>query len=261
MNNPVFHLSGVVRTRAGPEDFNGPLALILQMLSRNKIEIRDIKISLILEQYLAYLDEMAAMDLDVASEFVAMASQLTYIKTRMLLGEDKPEELEELITSLERLRATDVYAGIKAVTDSFGEMYLAGAGLIAKPPEYLAPDREYKYSHDKGDLAEAMLAILLRTASGERAERRIRESYMRPEPYPVADKIAEIAERIRTLGTLAARDIFKECADRSEIVAAFLAVLELCRSGRVLLSEDGGELTVSYNHESTEKGGREYGDT
>lgn len=253
MSSPVFHLSGVVRTRAGPEDFTGPLALILQMLSRNKIEIRDISISLILEQFLAYLDELASMDLDVASEFVAMASHLTYIKTRMLLGEDKPEELEELITSLERLRATDVYVGIKAVTDKFAGMYLSGAGLISKPPEYFEPDREYKYSHDKYDLKEAMLAILSRTASGEREERRIRESYTHPEPYPVADKIAEIAARAQMYGLLTVYVVFSECAGRSETVAAFLAILELCRAGRVSLTEDAGQLAIAYNHSRPEE--------
>ncbi|MDR2420975.1 MAG: segregation/condensation protein A [Oscillospiraceae bacterium] len=254
MDNPVFHLSGVVRTRAGQEDFTGPLALILQMLSRNKIEIRDISISLILEQFISYLDEMAAMDLDVASEFVAMASHLTYIKTRMLLGEDKPEELEELITSLERLRATDVYVGIKAVTDKFAEMYLSGAGLIAKPPEYFEPDREYKYSHDGRDLTEAMLAVISRTVSGEGEARRIRERYTRPEPYPVADKMAEIAARARARGLLTLYVVFGECGGRSETVAAFLAVLELCRAGLVILTEDGGELAVAYNHGRTEEG-------
>ncbi|MDR0838490.1 MAG: segregation/condensation protein A [Oscillospiraceae bacterium] len=252
MENPVFHLSGVVKTRAGAEDFTGPLALILQLLSRSRIEIRDISISLILEQYLAYLEEMAAMDLDVASEFVAMASQLTYIKTRMLLGEGQPEELEELISSLERLRATDVYVGIKAVTDRLAAMYSIGAGLMSKPPEYLAPDNEYKYSHDRRDLSDAMEAILSRAAAGERVAVGVRETYTRPEAYPIADKIAEITERARRFGTLALSGIFAECGGRSETVAAFLAVLEMCREGRVTLSEDGGELSIAYNSDAAE---------
>lgn len=249
MENPVFHLSGIVKTREGQEDFNGPLALILQLLSRNKIEIRDISISLILEQYIAYLEGMAAMDLDVASEFVAMASHLTYIKTRMLLGEEKPEELEELISSLERLQATDIYVGIKAVTDKFAEMYLTGAGLISKPPEYFEPDNDYKYSHTAQDLADAMFGILARTAQEGSATRRVREVYTRPEAYPVADKLAEILDRARSFGTLTVRRLFEECESRTETVAAFLAVLELCRDGRVVLSENEEELSISFNYE------------
>ena len=249
MENPVFHLPAVVQTRSGAEDFTGPLALILQLLSRNKIAVRDISITLILDQYLQYLSEMRAFDLDVASEFVTMASHLTYIKSRMLLGEDRPEELEELISSLERLRATDVYVGIKAVTDTFAAMYLVGAGLMTKPPEYLEPDNEYKYSHEPSDLADALNAIFARAATGERVATAVREAYTRPEAFPIADKLAEISARAARFGTLSLMGIFEECVTRSETVAAFLAVLELCREGRIMLSDDGSELSISYEDE------------
>ena len=252
MENPVFFLGGIVKTRDGQEDFNGPLSLILQLLSRSRIAIRDISISQILKQYLAYLDDMASMDLDVASEFVAMASHLTYIKTRMLLGEDKPEELEELISSLERLRATDVYILIKAVIERLSEMYLDGAGLISKPPEYLEPDTEYKYEHHSQDLADAMYGILSRAAQEGRATARIRDVYTQAESYPVADKLAEIANMARSYGILNVHRLFQSCATRTETIAAFLAILELCRNGRLILSETDEDLTVSYNHDAIE---------
>ena len=83
------------------EDFEGPLNLILMLLSKNKIEIRDIKISDILDQYLDYLAQMESMDLEIASEFIQMASHLLYIKTKTLLStEDEVSELEMLIASL-----------------------------------------------------------------------------------------------------------------------------------------------------------------
>ena len=83
---PSYHLEGVIRTRDEMEDFTGPLDLILMLLSKNKIEIRDIQISLLLDQYLEYLRMMEQMDLEIASEFVQMASYLLYIKTKMLLN-------------------------------------------------------------------------------------------------------------------------------------------------------------------------------
>ena len=93
MNEPTYHLSHVVKSKnAEPEDFTGPLDVILLLLSKNKIEIRDIQISVILEQYLAYLDEMKRMDLEIASEFITMASQLVLIKTKMLLSEAERQE-------------------------------------------------------------------------------------------------------------------------------------------------------------------------
>ena len=81
MEEPKYRLEGVIRSRDELEDFEGPLDVILLLLSKNKIEIRDIQISSILEQYLAYLDEMKRLDLEIASEFIAMASHLMYIKS------------------------------------------------------------------------------------------------------------------------------------------------------------------------------------
>ena len=104
MNEPSYHLDGVVRARDSYSDFDGPLDLILLLLSKNRIAIADIQISSILEQYLAYLDEMKRMDLEIASEFIEMASQLLFIKSRMLLkagDEEALSEMELLIRSLE----------------------------------------------------------------------------------------------------------------------------------------------------------------
>ena len=75
VENPMFRLEGVVKDKNGEQDFEGPLSLILMLLSKNKIEIRDINISEILDQYLAYLETMEAMDLEIASEFVQMRSE------------------------------------------------------------------------------------------------------------------------------------------------------------------------------------------
>jgi len=110
MKNPTFHLEGVIKDKEEMQDFEGPLNLILMLLSKNKIEVRDIKISEILDQYLAYMDKMQQMDLEIASEFVQMASYLMYIKTRTLLaGTEEVSELELLMTSLEQLKCRDAF--------------------------------------------------------------------------------------------------------------------------------------------------------
>ena len=88
MSEPRYHLEGIVRTRdAGLEDFEGPLDVIFLLLSKNKIEIQDVSITAILEQYLHYLDTMKRLDMEIASEFITMASHLMLIKTKMLLSE------------------------------------------------------------------------------------------------------------------------------------------------------------------------------
>lgn len=94
MDNPTFHLDSVVKDKNELQDFDGPLSLILMLLSKNKIEIRDIKISEILDQYLEYLEQMEKMDLEITSEFVQMASHLLYIKTRTLLARKRSASLK-----------------------------------------------------------------------------------------------------------------------------------------------------------------------
>lgn len=135
MQEPSYHLEGVVRNRDELEDFTGPLDLILMLLSKNKIEIRDIQISLLLDQYLDYLRQMQEMDLEIASEFVQMASHLTYIKTRMLLAEEKEvTELDVLVSALEQLKNRDALAAVQKVAPELGKLAEAGLRTHTRGP-------------------------------------------------------------------------------------------------------------------------------
>ncbi|MDR0862958.1 MAG: segregation/condensation protein A [Oscillospiraceae bacterium] len=237
----------MVHARGGNEDFVGPLAVILQLLGKDKIEIADISISLILDQYLEWLDTMTEMDLDIASEFVAMASHLAFIKTKVLLSSgEEVEELSELISSLEQFRARDIYARIKSVTDEFHARYTEGAGYIVKPPEPLTPDAHYKYEHEASELLSALLAISERGGLQEDPQTRKRPYVPTKLSYPLTEKIAELTERVRTFGVLRVQALFAECKTRSEAVATFIAVLELCRTGAVTLAGDGEDMTIRY---------------
>jgi len=124
LQNPVFKLEKVVRSKSEEEmqDFEGPLDLILYLLGKNKMEIQDISISLICDQYMAWLARRQEMDLEVASEFVTMASQLVYIKTRMLLSiedEEAQSEMDALIASLEERKRNENYAKVKLRPSTF----------------------------------------------------------------------------------------------------------------------------------------------
>ena len=126
MGEPQYRLEGIVRTRSEHmEDFEGPLDVIFLLLSKNKIEIQDVSITAILEQYLAYLEQRQQMDLEVASEFVTMAAHLMYIKTRMLLSiedEEAQSEMDALIKSLEERQRGENYAKIKQLTERLAHM-------------------------------------------------------------------------------------------------------------------------------------------
>ena len=249
---PTYHLEGVLRSKEELTDFEGPLTLILMLLSKNKIEIRDIRISEILEQYLAYLEEMRAMDLEIASEFVQMAAYLLYIKTRMLLATDDegPDELAELIASLERLRAKDAYAAVREAVPALAKASEYGALYHVKPPEPLPEMKEYRYRHEGWELLKALSTALRRgrTAADEAGEEERRGRFMFPKRivYPVRDKSREILLRLSTAGRLPLADFYRESRSRSEMVATFLSILTLCSMGNALLAREGDEVFVDF---------------
>ena len=167
MDNPVFKLEGVVHERSAEtlQDFEGPLDLILFLLSKNKIEIQDIPIALILDQYLAYLEQRKQLDLEVASEFITMAAHLMYIKTRMLLSledEQAQSEMDELIASLKERQQKDTYLRIKTLTETLGPMGEFGRSIMTRQPEPMQRGKIYEYSHEKADLVLAMQTIMER---------------------------------------------------------------------------------------------------
>ena len=248
METPVFHLDKVVKARDEVQDFDGPLDLILHLLSKNKIEIKDVQIASLLDQYLAWMARREELNLEVASEFVTMAAHLVYIKSRMLLSindEEAMSEMELLIASLEERQRQESYAKIKGVTDGLGRRYLIGRDLLTKTPERLPEDKSYRYSHDRGDLRRAMAAVLERSGNKLPPPIAAFEGIVGREPYPVAGKARAIIERLVQFGVARFRALFRGSRSRSEIVATFLAVLELCKASRVRLAGTAEDCTVT----------------
>ena len=172
MDNPVFKLEGVVHERSAEalQDFEGPLDLILFLLSKNKIEIQDIPIALILDQYLAYLEQRKQLDLEVASEFITMAAHLMYIKTRMLLSledEQAQSEMDELIASLKERQQKDTYLRIKTLTETLGPMGEFGRSIMTRQPEPMQRGKIYEYSHEKADLVLAICTDMARRVASD----------------------------------------------------------------------------------------------
>lgn len=255
MDSPVYKLEHVVHSREGMEDFEGPLDLILFLLSRNKIEIQDIPIALILDQYLAYLDRWQRMDLEITSEFIIMAAQLMFIKTRMLLSIEDAEaqsEMEELIKSLEERRSSESYTKIKSITERFAAMAEFGRDIMLRPPE-AERGKVYVYSHLPEDLPKAMREVMEREARKLPPPLKSFSDIVGREPYPVAGKAEEIMARLNRLGAATLRRLLRGSKSRSEVVAAFLAVLELCRARAVRLTVQpgGGECVVTPTGEGT----------
>ncbi|USF25602.1 Segregation and condensation protein A [Firmicutes bacterium ASF500] len=253
MEAPIYHLEGVVKAKEEDmEDFVGPLDLILHLLSKNKLEIKDIQISLILDQYMDWMNQRRELDLEVASDFVTMASHLVYIKTRMLLSihdEEAMSEMEQLIASLEAHQRSEDYLKVKAVVPALDGRYQIGRDYLTKVPEAVQPDRVYRYVHDKGDLLKAMNAVLGRLDNKLPPPVSAFQGIVGREPYPVADKAGEIIKRLVTFGVTRFRALFQGSRSRSEVVATFLAVLELCKNRRLLLAGTETDCTVTSTQE------------
>ena len=254
MENPNFFLEGVVHEKDELADFEGPLSLILMLLSKNKIEIRDIKISEILDQYLDYLDKMQSMDLEIASEFVQMASHLLYIKTRMLLTtEEEVSELEVLMESLEQLKARDNLAAIRQVTPALKTASELGLLYYTKLPEPLPKVKgEYEYRHEPVELLRALYSIYSRSGKTPEPEDSLSQAVPRRIVYSVRDKSRQILNRLHQ-GLSSLSELYAECSSRSEVVATFLSVLELCSMGSIHIRRQDERYLVEFVGGSVEE--------
>ena len=255
MDNPIFKLEKVVQAKGSEplEDFEGPLDLILFLLSKNKIEIQDIPIALILDQYQEYLEQRKQMDLEVASEFVAMAAHLMYIKTRMLLNledEEAQSEMDALIKSLEERQRGDIYARVKALTLRLAPMGEFGRDILTRPPETMERGKIFEYDQQPGDLIIAMQELSDRRGQLDaQPDLKPFDEIVRREPYSVETKAREIFRRLKTGGITHFLLLFRGSRSRSEIVATFMAVLELCRSRIIRLAAGVNDCTVECDGE------------
>lgn len=243
MAEPQYKLEGIVHTQSEVrEDFEGPLDVIFLLLSKNKIEIQDVSITAILEQYLAYLDEMKRLDMQIASEFISMASHLMLIKTKMLLSAaeqaEAENELDLLRQSLIERRRKEAMEQIRAAVSQLEPRNEIGRCLFTKEPEPLRRDSTYRYKHSIVDLLRALDTI------AERSQRQLPpptanfKGIVAKEPYPVTRKAGEVLRQLVLRGVERLKSLFRGNKSRSEIVATFLAILELCKTNSVILEDD-----------------------
>lgn len=228
--------------------FEGPLDLLLTLISKNKIDIYDISIVDLLDQYMEQINRMQENQMDVASEFLTMASRLVYIKSVMLLPkyEEEAEELKKELTGqlLEYAVCREVAAKLGVIYD-FDTFYRAASSV-----EY---DMTYNRSHPSEDISKAYISAV------GRGKRRL------PPPEQafsgiVAHKIVSVNSRIIHLmrrlwhgKQLEYHEIFETCEGKSELVATFLATLELVKGKRIRIEGTGENAIVRMIERDGEK--------
>ena len=184
-----------------------------------------------------------------------MAAQLVYIKTRMLLSihdEEAMSEMEQLIATLEAHQRNENYLKIKEIVPVLDDRYRYGRDYLTKVPEAITPDKTYRYVHDREDLLRAVTAVLARSDNRLPPPVSAFQGIVGREPYPVADKAGEIVRRLIRLGVTRFRALFQGSRSRSEVVATFLAVLELCKAHRLRLAGTQEDCTVTCTQEGEE---------
>lgn len=223
------------------EVFEGPLDLMLSLISKHKLNIYDIEISKLLEQYLLYIDQAHEQDLELAGEFLEMAARLVYIKTASLLPQ--PEEAEQMKKELEG--ALIEYSICKMAAAELAAKY-AGGDIFVRQPMKIKADMTYTLVHEPERLALAYSSLSLKNIKREAGKLHIENkinSVVKRRIVPVLTKVVHILRELYSTGEVSMDRLYEGVTDRSSRVATFLAVLELTRFGRIRISEDN---TVVY---------------
>ena len=222
----------------------GPLELILQLISKHKLNIYDIEITKLLEQYMDYVQEAQRQNLELASGFLEMASRLVYIKSVSLLP--KHEELEEQLKK-ELTGQLIEYTLCRQVAQMLQERYV-GDDVFCRKPQVLEKDPSYRRHHPPEVLSAAYLSAVGKKKLPQ-TSKQFFEPIMARRVVSVQSKIILVLKRLYQQRKASFLSLFDESKDRADIVATFLAVLELVKNRRVLIEDDGKTVRLSENGE------------
>lgn len=218
--------------------FEGPLDLLLHLIEKNKLNIYDICIADLLEQYMEQINLMQEQDLDVAGEFLAMASHLVQIKSAMLLPkyEEAEEMRKELSGQLIEYRKCKRMAAILAANISFDS--------YCREPAKIKADMTYQRSHEPTYLVGAYLAAVGRGKAKIPPPKEAFSGIVARRMVSVSSKIYGVIRQLRDGRSRSYRSMFDTVTDKSELVATFLAILELIKGKRVRIEGDGEDCVL-----------------
>ncbi|MBQ9742945.1 MAG: segregation/condensation protein A [Ruminococcus sp.] len=219
--------------------FEGPLDLLLQLIAKNKIDIYDIQISLLLEQYMEQIASMQEADMDVASEFLEMASRLVYIKSVMLLPKYE-EEAEQLKTELQGQLIE--YQLCKKVAAMLQPM--VSFDKFVREPSPVEFDLTYNREHPPTDIAKAYVSAVGRGKRKLPPKREAFSGIVEKKIISVSSRIIRVMRNLWHKKNIQYSSLFEACNGKSDLVATFLAVLELVKGKRVIIDGEGDSATV-----------------
>ena len=229
------------------DSFEGPLDLLLMLIKKNKVSIYDIPIAEILEQYLAVMQQMEELDLEMSSEFLVMAATLLQIKSKMLLPQEDDEEEEDPRTEL--VRRLVEYKRIKESIDFFREHENSDAALFFKLPDVIErPPAVFDFSAlTTENLLEAYKMSFAKLERKMPPPRRSFSGIVGHEKVSVKERVRKIWHKLISRGKVLFKELFKGVKSKPEAVASFLAVLEMIKMNKITVEETDtrGEYSVT----------------
>ena len=216
------------------DQFEGPLDLLLTLITKNKIDIADIPIALICDQYMEYISSMQKLDMELSSEFIVMAAELMVIKSRMLLPKDEEDE-EDPRAML--AAAVLEYKRAKEAAQKLSPLYATFSGRMEKDTDEITPDRTYVADHSVDLLSRAFVRIMNTVKITEKDQTSRVDPLIRTKTVSVSEKVFSLLRKLTMRGSrMKISSCFAGMTDRGELIATFMALLELLRHQRVSLS-------------------------
>ena len=219
------------------DQFEGPLDLLLSLIQKNKVSITDIPISLICDQYVEYITEAQKLDMDVAAEFIVMASELMLIKSRMLLPREEDDEEDPRATLTDALLR---YQQAKEAAAKLIPLYAYHSARMVKDTDEISVDKTFVQDQDVTSLMAAIRRVVAYNNALERAATTTFTPMISKPIIPVEIKIVSILRAVEKKGIATLEELVGDEVTLPDLIASFLGVLELVKI-RKLLVADGDE--------------------
>ena len=220
------------------EQFEGPLDLLLTLIQKNKVSITDIPIALICDQYIEFIEKAQELDMEIASEFIVMASELMLIKSKMLLP--KTEENEED----PRMALTDAllrFQQAKEAATKLSPLYSYYSARMVKDTDEITVDKSFVHDHDVSALCEAVKRIIAYGNTSRKPQSSTFAPMISKPIIPVELKIRSIIKTVERQGVASLSELLAGEQSLPDLIASFLGVLELIKIRKLIISDDDGE--------------------
>ena len=218
-------------------DFEGPLDLLLHLVKESKMDIYEINISLIIEEYLDYIHKLKDMNIDLASEYLTMASELVHLKSRMILNQTDEEDSSEFeLNTEEDLRNKLIeYQKYKDITPEFRSLEIKRSEVLTKLPEDLSEYRD-KIIFDNNQNIDVLLNAFQNFLDRQKYKKPLNTTITKKE-YSVEDRMISIRNIIKEKKQVRFNDLF-DIISKDYFIVTFLSVLEMTKNNEVIVIQN-----------------------